>query len=353
MSGPKSAASIARLHLNCPNPVQRRGCDRSFEMHTVVQSAGVEGSSMDSYWPQVEWVNNHRRLVLTSLVLFVICLAVVRLFVLTPGLSSSSAAWAGLWRDLIDGVLSTVLVSAVVASFLWWMGPKPERIPPGAELAPDGIGRALQINAVTTESWEYVGHTGRYFRSQILPQLGEQAKALGRTIPARVVIIDPTSRSTGTAYCAYRKASRSTPYNDADWSLATLQSELVGTILAILVARAQSPNVIVSLGVVSNISVFRYDRSDRAIVVTQEDPQQPAFIYPRGSRFYDYYRKECDLAWAQARILDLRAAPPVDLSDPASARTALQALFGDRSDRIEKSVPKAITAALALKSPYA
>lgn len=57
MSGPKSAASIARLHLNCPNPVQRRGCDRSFEMHTVVQSAGVEGSSMDSYWPQVEWVN--------------------------------------------------------------------------------------------------------------------------------------------------------------------------------------------------------------------------------------------------------------------------------------------------------
>ncbi len=307
---------------------------------------------MDRYWPQLEWVNNHRRLVVTCLILLVFCLVLIRLFMLTPGLSTSADAWADLCRDVIDGIVTTVLVSAVVASFLWWLGPKPERIPPGAELPPDEIGRALQINAMATENWEYVGHTGRYVRSQVLPVLAGQAKIMGRQIPFRVVIIDPTSLSTARAYCAYRRASRSSPYSDAEWSLEHLQAELVATILVILLARSESPNVMASLGLVSNISVFRYDRSDGAIVVTQEDPQQPAFIYHRGSRFYDYYRKECELSWAQAREVDVHAVGEVSLNDPHSVALALRAIFGDRFERIEACIPEALAAAAARKSPY-
>ncbi|MDK2745692.1 MAG: hypothetical protein KYX67_00020 [Brevundimonas sp.] len=307
---------------------------------------------MQSIWPRAEWVNNHRRAVLAGVLLFVVALVLARYIWLTP-LSGSRQAWIELGQDVIDGIVSSVLISGVIAAFLWWMGPRPERIPPGSELPPDSIGGALTAAALATETWEYVGHTGRDFRSRIIPLLVRRIPILGHPLPVRVNIIDPAEEAAARAYCTYRRSSRSASLRPNEWTPRHLRVELLATIILILDAAARYPQLSFQLGLAVRISVFRYDRSDNVIVVTQEDPQQPAFLYPRGSRFYDYYRRECDLAWAQARPINIAHLPEASLAAPETIEAALRTLFGDRFDRVADCLEDAIKTARANQPPYA
>ena len=115
-----------------------------------------------------EWMLAHRRLVVTVLILGFLILIGVRFLLFPTHTPSGDIDWEALVRNILDGLIATVVVSFVVAVTLWWTKPPLERIPPGFEILPDQISKSLERAALESDEWEYVGHTGRYVRNREL-----------------------------------------------------------------------------------------------------------------------------------------------------------------------------------------
>jgi hypothetical protein len=63
------------------------------------------------------------------------------------------------------------------------------------------------------------------------------------------------------------------------------------------------------------VSVFRFDMSDTALVITKEDPKEPALRSRHHSYFYDAFREDMRLSQRQGRQLPRE--------EPGVRRTAL------------------------------
>lgn len=100
------------------------------------------------------------------------------------------------------------------------------------------------------------------------------------------------------------------------------------------------------------LSQFRYDVSNDQIMVTQEDPQEPAFSYPIGSRFFDYYKRENQLIWDQTPEFDIDTISP-QAGDDDNATTERLAKFMSKIDGGMSIVTSAVAALAKDKSPYA
>ncbi|MEM1078938.1 MAG: hypothetical protein AAGI09_10460 [Pseudomonadota bacterium] len=87
-------------------------------------------------------------------------------------------------------------------------------------------------------------------------------------------------------------------------------------------------------------------------MVTQEDPQEPAYSYPRGSRFFDYYKRENQLIWEQCELLDIGnlGSDATEMGDGLKAR--LVEFLGDDADGAA-TVEKSLAILAKGKSPYA
>lgn len=305
-------------------------------------------------------IGAHRRAVLLSVALLLALAIWLRLFMFVERVDGGINHDA-LIRASLDGLLSTVLVSAVIATFFWWVSAPAngQHAPAMGELFPDLISTRLERAAVIASQWDYVGHTGRYVRSRILPILGARSRREAKSITIRFVIIDPANVPLCAAYADYRGKSRSSPFSPRSWDAEGIQTELLTTIICLIQAKARFPDLEINLGLATNFGLWRFDRSNHMVVVTQEDPQQPAYRYEverseAETRFFNYHSRECDLAWQLARKIEKIEAPQSDqLSEPQIA-ALLQRLLGRATARqLAPFLPAAYEAAKAPASPYA
>lgn len=304
---------------------------------------------MDDLVRPADWVGAHRRAVLTIVVVIVLILITIRLTLLQE---SGGAATQNLLQDLIDSLLSTVTVTALIATFFWWLRSPLSRLPASGEIFPDTIGRTLQVAAQDSDEWEYVGHTGRFVRAQILPRLEARSQAQGASIKVRFIIINPFNEDVCAAYAEYRTRSRSSSLSPQQWTKASVQEELLATIICLLRAKASHPDLEIWLGLAGQFGLWRFDKSDKEVVVTQEDPQQPAYRYLRGSRFFSYCRLECELAWSQAVQFHLAKSPHHGCLSDDEVLAALDQLFGRKMRALVPVARSALPTAAARISPY-
>lgn len=299
-------------------------------------------------------ISAHRRAVLLSVALLLALAIWLRLFVFVERVDGK-INFDSLMRGSLDGLLSTILVSAIIGTFFWWVSAPTngQRTPVIGELFPDLISNRLERAALVASQWDYVGHTGRYVRSRILPILGDRSKRESMKITIRFVIIDPGNVPLCAAYADYRVNSRSSPFSPRIWDTEGIQTELLTTIICLIQAKARFPSLIINLGLAPTFSLWRFDRSNHMVVVTQEDPQQPAYRYEDESRFFSYHRQECDLAWQLARQIEIKAPKREQLSEPQIADILQQLLGHATAHQLAPFLPAAYEAAKAPASPYA
>lgn len=299
-----------------------------------------------------EWVVAHRRMVVSLLVVLFIALAVVR-FLIFPTLDpKGNIDWRSIVTKTLDGLISTIVVSFVVAVTLWWTKPPLDRIPPGFEVPPNSISITLEGSATLTSEWEYLGHTGRYVRNRIFPILRKQSQQNNRQVRVRMMILDPRNSDLCKKYAEYRNRSRSSDMFQDEWTTKKVQEELIATVLRTAELNVENNQVKCELRFRTFLSQFRFDVSDEHIMVTQEDPQEPAFSYPIGSRFFDYYKRENQLVWDQTPEFDLETVSP-RLGEDDTAKTQRLAQFLNEIDGGAVIASKAVAVLEKDKSPYA
>ena len=252
-----------------------------------------------------EWVKAHRRAAVFLVSAAVFALTFVRVFILADRMDDGSVALEPVLRGVVDSLLATIFVSFVVAAFLWWLRSPLSRAHVGGEIFPDTIGRTLEAAASSCDEWEYIGHTGRYVRARILPILERRSVSENLPITIRFILINPFNAELCEQYAEYRTSSRSSSLTSQQWSGSMVRRELLTTMLRLIQSKAMYPRLQLFVGLSARFSLWRYDRSEHQVVVTQEDPQQPAYRYIRGSRFYTYFRHEGELAWQQSKKFPL------------------------------------------------
>ena len=308
---------------------------------------------MDEKSKLTEWVAAHRRYVMGAAAVFLIAILIIRFKYLLELGGNCEIAIAPLLRNQIVSLLSTIIVSGALATFFWWFRPPPSRLPAGGEIFPDTIGEHLRSAALEADEWEYVGHTARFVRASILPTLEKRAKSNGTQVKVRFVILDPTCGEVCEKYAQYRTLSRSSSIAPRPWTAEEVQVELLTSIICLIQAKAGQSNLDVHLAVTEQFTLWRFDRSDRQIIVTQEDPQQPAYRYLRGSRFYGYHRQECELIWSQAKVLPVHPTTGHGRLSQDEIVRLLQKMFGRKLTHCETLIGKAYQMSEKPVAPYA
>jgi hypothetical protein len=241
-------------------------------------------------------------------------------------------------------------VSGAVAFALWWTRAPLDPASQFETVMPADIANTLAIAARNTDIWYYVGHTGRYARSRIFPILLEEARRQNKRITVRVVIVDPFNNAASRYYTEYRNSVRSMAFSPDSWSLNRFQSELLATILCASELRQSSALLRVELRLSSRVSLFRYDVSENKILITQEDPQEPAFRVHRGSRFFNYFQTEIEMIWEQSSPMNIDRVTTIDAS---ALKTVLPSDFIERLGDPEPLLDDALRLARERRSPYA
>lgn len=300
------------------------------------------------------WFAHKRKLVTAIVVLFVIALAGFRLYLIPDVTPAGATNWPSMVKSIVDNLISTIVVTASVTAAITWFTSPTLGVLEESFVLPVEIEKTLRLAATDTRDWHYVGHTGEYIRSSILPIISRESAATGVIKHIRIVILDPDDSHLCDMYAKYRGQKRSLLSNGGQWSVDGVRRNLLATVLCAVELHQKNDSLNVEIGFHATLSIFRVDMSSTLALVTQAESQQPAILHPAGSDFYASYHKECELAWRQCRKLDVSlAVTDLDYSDVTTIRSTLQEMNIETNDLTDEALT-AIGAAAARKvSPYA
>ncbi|HEU0086561.1 MAG TPA: hypothetical protein VFQ77_02715 [Pseudonocardiaceae bacterium] len=225
-------------------------------------------------------------------------------------------------------------------------------------LAGEEVTQALADARRDTERWTFKGGTGTFIRAVTLPECVERARRDGRPLTVRLEIVDPTNDSACEHYALFRRSLSARPDGTGEiWTIDRTRKESLATILAACWYRQRYRLLTVEVGLSSTVTTFRWDLSSRYLIITQQDPREPALLIKRGWVYYDRYATELLTSLEQSHRLPIeQAAKDVTLSDePTIEETQklfialhlpLPASYDDRA--ISEIISKAIQA----KNPY-
>lgn len=299
------------------------------------------------------WILHNRKLSLIIVALSFIVLSLLRVFVFHEIAPNGEADNTALIRSFFDNLMATILVTvSVTIALSWFRSPFDENISE-TFIQPFEIDECLREGAEDTREWYYLGHTGRYIRSQILPFINRDSLAKNENKKIKTIILDPFNPNLCEFYATYRNDSRSIHITKDKWSADRVRNDLLATVLCMIELQQANSMLEVEVGFLSNVSLFRADICSKMVLITQEDNQEPGIRYSSDSHFYRCYRRELELSWRQSRIVNIKNAKTrLDLSDVNSIRTCLKEVGLYASLLQNASLKEAGAQALQKESPY-
>lgn len=248
------------------------------------------------------------RLYVGALVSTLVALALFRFFAIPwfqkdddgapPALSAVAAEVA---NSLLGATLAALGIS-ILAFILWGRRPGPGEV---EVITPGQISGELLAAAREASSWTYKGHTGRYFRTAILPVLSERSRQHGRYIDIRVQLLDPTEDASVRYFVRYRREVN--PERRHYWNEERARAEIIATIIAVGHAACHSARLSAEVRIGGTISPFTHDLAPMVAITTRESSRHTALKYPPGSTFYDSVMEDLHLQADQARLIRLPA----------------------------------------------
>lgn len=296
---------------------------------------------------------HYRKTFYVILVLLLVVLILVRQFVLGPWIPDA-ASWRSLALRLVEGLLSSTIVTVFLGALLFLLTPPAVRLAQMRIVEPREIGRSLEQALLATTAWRYRGNCGRYLRAVTLPGIARSARKRSAAAEVYVLLLDPTALEACERYALYRGGVRSASSERLDpWTREKVQRESLATVIAVLATQQAEPLLAIRLGLLASFSTFRLDLSDDRVLITKEDRLAPAVACDKGTFFYESYRDEIALVYGQSRqVRSPKTFPPVAELDLVSARTILKEVGLDPTSLSDEVIQSAIKSACAPRSPY-
>lgn len=177
------------------------------------------------------------------------------------------------------------------------------------------VGHALEEARRTTDRWTFKGGTGTYMRAVTLPECVTNAKRERRALLVRLEILDPSDPEVCERYARFRDTVSTKPDATGEgWTTERVRKESYATILAACWYRQQYSLLDVDIGLSAQMTRFRWDLSDRYVVMTQEDDRGSAMVFDSGKFYYDCWSTELQLSREQSRRVPIELAMDVPLS---------------------------------------
>jgi hypothetical protein len=253
-----------------------------------------------------------------------IALIILTRFLLIPQIAGTTTpSVSSVLDESLGNIFATVVSATLLGGIvLWLIAPSKKR----ADLDivhPKDVSPELSRALANTRSWHYDGSTARWNRAVALPQLADQARLTGSSRTCRLLIIDPDNQRICKAYMEYRKGVRSGSVGN--WDLKTVRSDLCATILLACIYDATESLLDIQLFVKSSSPVYRIDASDGSLILTREDPAEPALACSADTHFYAAFMESINFDARQSRRVTLwNDAPSISELDHQAARRILE-----------------------------
>lgn len=259
-------------------------------------------------------------------------------------------------QKILDDFLSSLVVTIGVGSLLLWLAEPSDRLVGAQPIEPKMIKIYLEQAMRDTEYWYFRGGTGTYLKAVTLPNLARFARQRGTRCKVTIDILDPTNIELCELYSRYRNSMASALNMGNDpWTSSRVRTELYATILLVCMLKADEPLLNISIGLSQEMSIFRYDISSMYAIITNEDPQAPAFKIDKGTYFYNSYSEDTILHLEQAKKINLDKVKglPRNTVELEAVESLFQSIGVLTPDLTQEGLQQIMERALAPKNPYA
>jgi hypothetical protein len=219
---------------------------------------------------------------------------------------------------------------------------------------PHLVGTLFDKAMLDTDRWIYKGGTGTYLRAVTIPRNAENARRDKNRRQISIEVIDPTNVPVCERYGRYRrKVGTQDPYGE-EWTTERVRCESYAAIIAAAYYQDTADWLNVRIGLSSTMTIFRYDMSSSYLIITQEDPRQPALKAGTNSLFYRLWSEELALSFEQSNQLDLTKVARMDLAEinQAKASALLHTLGVPLDPSLSGLLDEIIEKALRARDPY-
>ncbi|MFE4969981.1 hypothetical protein [Streptomyces sp. NPDC056660] len=267
------------------------------------------------------------KLYLSSLGLAAALLIVIRLFALPHLGGATKVSLSDTIISIVDSLTGAAVASLCVSLLVVFFYGLKRQGPTEVQIvtAPESISAELDKAAGATNSWDYRGHTARYFRSTVLPTLLQRAERQGHYLSVNVQVLDPNNDELMDFFAEYRRNAN--PNRRDYWTRRRAQAEIAATIIRLQLLSYQFSRLNCRVYLASTVSPFTIDLSDTCVIVTREKAGMAALKYPVGSSFYDSTKEDMRLSNRQSTELPLpRSVTELDPGSIADVREVLSLL---------------------------
>lgn len=176
----------------------------------------------------------------------------------------------------------------------------------------DDIRREFDVARRHASQWTFKGGTGTYLRAMTLPLCIQNAVRERRLLRIQVEIIDPTNEALCGDYAGFRALW---PDGTGDpWTPIRARNEAYATILAACWYLQRYKLLTIAVALSATVPTFRWDLVSDCVIVTHEDPS-PHLMFGKSSPYYNWYHRELEYSFRQARYVPLESARTIRLSE--------------------------------------
>lgn len=187
--------------------------------------------------------------------------------------------------EILDKLFSSVLVTIGLATFIFWLTPKNKLNAQMKIIQPIEIKEIFKKAMSDTDFWIFNGGSGRFTRSQTIPNLVKLSKEKNKSIDISIVIINPMNEEIINQYVDYKNSLRTSKKREKK-TIKSVQIDLISTIISCHIWKTEQPLLDIKLYLKNHFSIFRIDISTKKVIITKEDPNEPAILFEKETFFY-------------------------------------------------------------------
>ena len=254
-------------------------------------------------------------------------------------------------NKILEDLFSSGFTTVFIAYLVFWLTPKVMNNSHMEVIPPYQIKEKLKEGREGEEYW-YSGGTGRHTRAVTLPEFAINSRNSNTTKRLYIQVLDPTEEKVLETYVNYRNRVR-TGARDP-WDIERARNEVIATIVSAYIWKKEQPLLEVKVALKKEVSLFRFDLSSNLLVITKEDPSEPALFCAEGTFFHKAYKEEIRLSLEQNKNLrtDINGFKFQDLNVERVTNLLQQLDLYDGSLNAS-SLEKIITLIKRRENPYA
>lgn len=282
-------------------------------------------------------------------------LLLIGLFLLANLGLNKDATW-GTWihelsNELSSKIAATLIAGTLIAYFFIYFLEKSTSEVAIDPVLPHERKKRFARELKEAESWYYCGNTASWNRVSTVPKLAKDARKNNQERGITLVLLNPMNDALCKQYADYRNKVRTALASSKVWDADQVRIEILTTIVECARTKQKHPLLKIEIYLRDWFTTFRYDFSQKCLLITREDNEQPAIEIEAGSTFYGIYKQEMSEIQTQCKQLVLTGAhidtwDAITIADWLKDRELGINQYENYTSQIEKNLSN-------LRDPYA